>query len=189
MTNAAEQSVTRMAEQGHAGALPYKIAVLCYLYDEAGCLLMLHRRKQPNAGMYSPIGGKLDLHTGEGPHECAVREIHEEAGLRIPIEAIRLTGIVSERAYEQQTHWLIFLYEVTRPVRRADIKVMNFDEGALEWVHVNDIEKLNIPETDRKFMWPLVKEHRGGFFMVHIDCSVNPMTWRVVESVKPTAGK
>ena len=29
--------------------LPYKIAVLCYLYDDAGHVLMLHRRKAPNA--------------------------------------------------------------------------------------------------------------------------------------------
>lgn len=167
-----------------AGALPYKIAVLCYLYDKDECVLMLHRRKQPNAGMYSPIGGKLDAQSGEGPHECAVREIREEAGLQLPLEMVRLAGIVSERAYEGQTHWLIFLYEVQRPVERREITTLDFDEGRLEWVAVSDVERLNIPETDKKFMWPLVRSHRGGFFMVHIDCTQSPMTWTVVESVK-----
>ena len=42
-----------------ARSKPYKIAVLCYLYDEEGRLLLLHRRKPPNRDMYSPIGGKL----------------------------------------------------------------------------------------------------------------------------------
>ncbi len=28
--------------------LPYKIAVLCYLFDEQGRVLLLHRKKQPN---------------------------------------------------------------------------------------------------------------------------------------------
>jgi 8-oxo-dGTP diphosphatase len=164
--------------------LPYKIAVLCYLYDADGHVLMLHRRKQPNAGMYSPIGGKLEVTQGEGPHECAVREIHEEAGLRVAHEEVRLTGIVSERAYEGQTHWLIFLFEVLRPIDRDEVHTMDFDEGRLEWVDVSRVHELAIPETDAKFMWPLVQEHRGGFFMVHIDCSVQPMTWTVTESVK-----
>lgn len=34
------------------GVLPYRIAVLCYLYDERGRVLLLHRRKSPNAGLY-----------------------------------------------------------------------------------------------------------------------------------------
>jgi 8-oxo-dGTP diphosphatase len=170
--------------------LPYKIAVLCYLYDTEGCLLLLHRRKAPNAGMYSPIGGKLEMLEGEGPHECAVREIFEEAGLRIEPDAVRLTGIVSERAYEGQTHWLIFLFEVLRPIGRDEVHTMDFEEGRLEWIDVQRVHELPIPETDRRFMWPLVQEHRGGFFMVHIDCSVTPMIWTVTESVKAAlAGK
>ncbi|HVP73057.1 MAG TPA: NUDIX domain-containing protein [Phycisphaerales bacterium] len=167
--------------------LPYKIAVLCYLYDADGHVLMLHRRKQPNSGMYSPIGGKLEVTQGEGPHECAVREIWEEAGLRLSTDQVRMTGIVSERAYEGQTHWLIFLFEVLRPIGRAEVHTMDFEEGKLEWVDVERMHELPIPETDAKFMWPLVREHRGGFFVVHIDCTVTPMTWTVTESVKPTA--
>lgn len=176
--------------------LPYKIAVLCYLYDEDGCLLLLHRNKAPNAGMYSPIGGKLEMTEGEGPHECAVREIYEEAGMRVRFDDVRLCGIVSERGYEGQTHWMIFLFELTRAVARDEISAMDFNEGQLEWVPVERVHELPIPETDQKFMWPLVKSHcvdergarrgkLGGFFMVHIDCSTQPMTWTVTESVKP----
>ena len=166
--------------------LPYKIAVLCYLYDADGRVLMLHRRKQPNAGMYSPIGGKLEVTQGEGPHECAVREIWEEAGLRLSVEDVRLTGVVSERAYEGQTHWLIFLFEVQRTIAPQEVRAMDFEEGRLEWVDIERVGELPIPETDAKFMWPLVREHRGGgFFMVHIDCTVEPMAWTVTESVKP----
>ena len=61
-------------------SLPYKIAVLCYIYDKDGHVLLLHRTQNPNRGMYSPVGGKLDTATGEGPHECALREIAEETG-------------------------------------------------------------------------------------------------------------
>jgi 8-oxo-dGTP diphosphatase len=91
---------------------------------------------------------------------------------------------VTERAYEGQTHWLIFLFEVLRPIGHEEVNAMDFDEGRLEWVPIEKVHDLPIPETDRRFMWPLVKSHRGGFFMVHIDCSAEPMTWTVVESVK-----
>lgn len=172
-------------QPGHA--LPYKIAVLCYLYDAEGRVLMLHRIKPPNAGMYSPIGGKLDFETGEGPHGCAQREISEEAGITLEDDEIRMTGIVSERAYEGETHWLLFLFEVTRPIAHNEIAAMSFDEGQLEWVAVDEMEQLDIPFTDREVMWPLVRSHRGGFFMVHIDCSREPIQWRVQESVKGEA--
>ena len=163
-------------------SLPYKVAVLCYLYDDAGRLLLLHRRKPPNRDMYSPIGGKLEVAEGEGPHECAVREIREEAGVELRTDEVRLIGIVSERAYQGEDHWLIFLFEPTRPIRAGEIAAEEFDEGRLEWHHVDEVERLDIPATDRDVMWPNVRRHRGGFFMVHIDCSVDPIRPRIVES-------
>lgn len=163
--------------------LPYRIAVLCYLYDEDGRVLMLHRAKHPNRGMYSPIGGKLEAELGESPHDCAIREIFEEAGISVASDDVRLLGIVSETAYEGQTHWLIFLFEVTRPIDHSEIIAMDFDEGALEWIDASRVNDLQIPETDRQVMWPLVQDHRGGFFQVHIDCRTNPFTWAINESV------
>ncbi len=166
-------------------ALPYKIAVLCYLYDDAGRVLLLKRKQSPNLGMYSPIGGKLEITKGEGPHDCAIREIKEETGLKISPDDVRMTGIVSESAYERQTHWLIFLFEVTKPIDPATLKWMDFSEGTLEFVPLEDVEALEIPRTDREIMWPLVQSHRGGFFVVHIDWAQdNEITWVVHESVK-----
>lgn len=163
--------------------LPYKIAVLCYLYDDDDRVLLLHRNKHPNKGMYSPIGGKLEVAVGEGPHDCAKREIREETGLDLPDDMVRLTGVVSETAYQGETHWLIFLFEVMRPVGHEEIVDMSFDEGELEWVPHERIEALAIPETDRKIMWPLAQQHRGGFFMVHIDCRDGKLRWLVQESM------
>jgi len=168
--------------------LPYKVAVLCYLWDAQGRVLMLHRKKQPNTGMYSPIGGKLEISKGESPHECAVREIQEEAGISIPLDGVRCLGVVSERAYQDQIHWLIFLYEVTTPVDHTQVIEQEFDEGRLEWVPLDAVENKNIPWTDREIMWPAVRTHRGGgFFMVHIDCSTKPPTHALVQS-RPTQG-
>jgi len=161
--------------------LPYKVAVLCYLYDQDDRLLLLKRSKAPNANKYSPIGGKLEALIGESPHACAVREIHEEAGIKLKIDDVRLSGVVSETAYEGETHWLIFLYEVTRPINPNEITAMEMDEGTLEWVEIDQVDSLDIPDTDREIIWSLVQKHREGFFTVHIDFSVNPFTWAVQE--------
>jgi 8-oxo-dGTP diphosphatase len=166
--------------------LPYKIAVLCYLYDEDDRLLLLHRIKEPNKGKYSPIGGKLEASIGESPHACAIREIQEESGVVVESSDIRLSGMLAETAYAGETHWLIFLYEVTRPVVLREITSMDIDEGKLEWVPVEEVVTKNIPETDRNIIWPLVKQHRGGFFAIDIDCQQDPFTWKVKEEWKAT---
>ncbi len=167
-----------------ANGLPHKIAVLCYLHDHNGDVLLLHRSRQPNIGMYSPIGGKVDIASGEGPHECAVREVREETGITLGHDELRLMGIVTERAYEGEAHWLIFLFEAVAPLARDALKWTRFKEGTLEWKRIDEVAALPLPRTDREVMWPLVQAHRGGFFVVHIDWSASGITWEVYESEK-----
>ena len=161
--------------------LPYKIAVLCYLFDDAGRVLLLHRRKPPNRDLYSPVGGKLEQDRGESPTACAIREIAEEVGLAIDASRLHLTGIVSETGYGDETHWLMFLYEVTGPVC---VERTEFDEGRLEWHHPDAIDGLGIPETDRQVIWPLFWEYRGRFFMAHIDCRNGRVDWTLDQPPK-----
>jgi 8-oxo-dGTP diphosphatase len=167
-------------------ALPYRVAVLCYLWDAQDRLLLLHRRKQPNAGMHSPVGGKVEIAHGESPHECALREVHEETGVALKPGEMRLFGMVAERAYAGQHHWLLFLFECTRPVAHSEIAATDMDEGTLTWVPTPEVSGIAIPETDRQFMWPQVLRHRGGgFFVLDIDCSVQPHTQQLMESRPP----
>jgi 8-oxo-dGTP diphosphatase len=178
-----------------APALAYKIAVLVYVFNETGKLLLLHRRRPPNQDLYSPIGGKLEQHLGESPHACALREIEEEIGVRLTLDEIRLLGIVSERAFQGQgaavgaapamaagssAHWLMFCFEVTRPL---DFPARDIEEGRLEWIDPIILPELGIPKTDREVIWPLVEQHsrqlhptphnrhQDSVFCVHIDCT------------------
>ena len=156
--------------------LPHRIAVLCYLFNDAGQLLLLHRRKPPNQNLHSPIGGKLNRENGESPASCAVREIREETGLTLELPNLHLSGLVSESGYAGEAHWLMFLYEVMRPV---EVRPTRFAEGRLEWHDACAIDSLNLPQTDRHVIWPLFWRYRGSFFAVHIDCAKDLMRWRI----------
>lgn len=164
-------------------ALPYRLACLCDLRDARGRILLLRRKRHPNMGLYSPIGGKLDVESGESPTRCAQREIQEEAGLEIPLERIHLHGMVSERAYEGRGHWLIFFFRVLGAV---ELEEREIEEGWLEWHDPAEIHRLPRPDTDREIIWPLILRHersgpggRPGFFAVHIDCSNGRLEWSV----------
>lgn len=163
-----------------ATELPYKIAVLCYLFDARGRVLLLHRHKEPNQDLYSPIGGKLEQGIGESPTVCAVREVAEETGLMIRPDDLHLTGIISETGYQASSHWLMFLYEITHAV---SVKPGKMDEGVLAWHEVGDLGSLAIPETDRAVIWPMFWRYRGGFFMAHIDCR-DGLRWRIEQPAR-----
>lgn len=168
------------------GHLPYRIAVLCDLRDEQGRILLLHRVKEPNKDLCSPIGGKLDIVSGESPAQCAKREILEEAGIDVPIDRLHLAGIISERAYEGRGHWLLFYYRVIGPV---SVPAREIREGRLEWHRPEDLDALPMPETDRRIIWPLIRRHeatdtllpggRPALFALHIDCTDQGITWAV----------
>lgn len=162
-------------------ALPYQIAVLCYLYDEQGRLLLLHRSKPPNRHLYSPIGGKLDMAAGESPMSCALREIREEVELELNPGDLHLTGIVTETAFNHETHWMMFLYEVMKPVK---VHRMEFGEGRLEWHSFEGIQELPIPDTDRLVIYPLIRRFHDRFFHVHIDCRGEKPTWALEHPIE-----
>lgn len=181
----------RMAEnppahvpQAHPpGALPYRLACLCDLRDDEGRVLMLRRLKEPNKGLCSPIGGKLDVTTGESPAQCAQREVHEEAGLDLPLARFHLLGLISEQSYEGQGHWLLFVYRVLGSVW---VEPHDMREGRLEWFDTEALNGLPLPRTDREIIWPLIRRFdvpggggRPGFFAAHIDCRNGNMAWTV----------
>src|SRR3954470_24851612 len=95
-------------------SLAYKIAVLVFLENAAGEQLLMLRAKPPNLGVWSPIGGKLETALGESPFECAVRETFEETGVHAVTSDFHLFAIIAEKPYENQAHWLMFLFRCKR---------------------------------------------------------------------------
>ncbi|PYJ82174.1 MAG: NUDIX hydrolase [Verrucomicrobia bacterium] len=167
-----------------AVALPYKISTLLYCFNERDEVLLLERRKEPNRGLWSPCGGKLKMETGESPYTCACREAEEEIGLRILPTDLHLTGIVTEHGYEGQSHWLMFLFELTEKLAKLPPP---HDEGRFSFFSRDALKGLALPQTDREQIWPLFWRHRGGFFAAHCHCHPDGRNdWKLEESTQPS---
>lgn len=151
--------------------VPYKISTLVYIRDEADRLLMIRRNKKPNQGLWSSIGGKLEMGIGESPFETAIREVKEEVNFDISGRDLHLFCMVAEKGYEDSCHWLMFLFDCKK---RMTALPPPMDEGRFAFHEPGAVMQLNIPETDRLHLWPLWFDHREGFTSIRIDCRVHP---------------
>jgi 8-oxo-dGTP diphosphatase len=165
-----------------AETLPYKIAVLLFLENRSGELLLMLRTKPPNKGVWSPIGGKLEMATGESPFECAAREMKEETGFEPGPGDLRLFAVIAEKAYEGETHWLMFLFRSRRPIPGLPPDIA---EGRFSFFKRGEIDALPIPETDRTALWPIFDSHKDRFVALKADCKPGKRIVVEIEQVTP----
>ncbi|MBE2216530.1 MAG: NUDIX domain-containing protein [Opitutaceae bacterium] len=164
-----------------SAVLPHKLSVLVFLQDPTGRQLLIERAKAPNAGQWSPIGGKLETGLGESPHQCAARETLEEVGLDCAPEEFHLFAMIAERAYEGGAHWLMFLFTCRRTV---DALPPAIAEGRFGFFTREELERLPLPETDRTGLWPIYDRHREGFVALRADCTPGKPLHIEVEEVQ-----
>ena len=163
--------------------LPYKIAVLVFLENAAGEHLLILRAKAPNKGAWSPIGGKLEMATGESPFECAVRETREETGHVVTAADLHLFSVIAEKAYEGQSHWLMFLFRCRRPLASLPRDIA---EGRFGFFSRKSLESLEIPETDRTALWPTYDRYKDCFVSLKADCQPGKPVRVEIEEITPS---
>lgn len=162
---------------------PHRISTLLYCFNQQQEVLLMERAQEPNLGLWSPPGGKLETQRGESPYACARREAAEELGLKLAASDLHLTGLISEEGYEGTAHWLMFLFEVRPRLSRLPPPIR---EGRFAFVDREAVERLPLPRTDREMIWPLFWQHRGGFFAAHCRCRPEGKEeWVLEESVLP----
>jgi 8-oxo-dGTP diphosphatase len=162
--------------------LPYKIATLLYCFNLQNQVLLIERTREPNKGLWSPCGGKLLTDIGESPYACACREAAEELGITITCGDLHLLGVVSEHGYLGQAHWLMFLFEV-KP--RLNQLPPPHEEGKFQFFSRDQLGGLKMPATDYEQIWPMVWQHRGGFFAAHCRAQQNGNNIWCLEESRP----
>jgi 8-oxo-dGTP diphosphatase len=171
-----------MATSAPTPVLGYKLAVLVFLENTAGEHLLMLRAKPPNLGVWSPIGGKLETGLGESPFECAVRETREETGLDVATQDLHLFAMIAEKAYEGETHWLMFLFRCRKPVSALPPDI---SEGRFGFFTREAVEALPIPETDRSALWPIYDRYRDRFVALKADCAPGKPVKVEIEEITP----
>jgi 8-oxo-dGTP diphosphatase len=83
-----------------------KVGVGVLLIDDRGRILLTLRKRAPEAGCWSIVGGKLDYF--EPLEKCAAREALEEVGVEIAIE--RLLCVTDHCLPEEGQHWVAPAY-------------------------------------------------------------------------------
>lgn len=147
--------------------LPFKISVLIFVSNDKDEQLLIQRRKAPNEGLWSPIGGKLEMPSGESPFECAIREAKEEIGIDLEEKDLHLFGMIAEKSYEGTGHWLMFMFDCRKKVNKLPPQI---DEGRFAFYSKEAIENLPIPATDKEALWPLYYDNRHRFVALRANC-------------------
>ncbi len=121
-------------------------STLCYIENDRGQYLMLHRVKKENDANHDKwigIGGKFE--DGESPEECVLRETREETGLTLTDYRYRgLVTFVSDRWETEYMH-LFTATGYTGAIHECN-------EGVLEWIGKAELLALPQWEGDRIFL-------------------------------------
>ena len=135
---------------------------LCYLENDWGEYLMLHRVKKKhdvNHDKWIGVGGKFE--ENESPDECLIREVREETGLTLT--DYRLRGIVTFVSQGWETEYM-FLYTATGWTGEL---LADCDEGTLEWVDKKKVGDLPIWKGDELF-FRQIEDPNSPFFSLKL---------------------
>ncbi len=161
-----------------SSSIPFKISVLIFLKNHEDRHLLLLRNKKPNKNKWSPIGGKLEMSSGESPYECAIRETAEETNHTITLNDLHLFAMIAEKAYEGINHWLMFLFTCKKPL---DHLPPDINEGQFQFFSREKIDTLSLPETDRQALWPIYDQYKDSFVAMRADCSPDKQLNIIIE--------
>ena len=129
-----------------------KNTTLCYIHNDRGQTLLLHRVKKQNDlnhDKWIGVGGKFE--DKESPEECLLREVEEETGLRLT--SYRYRGIVTFVSAGWETE---LMHQLTADGFEGTLR--DCDEGTLEWVDDAVVPTLPTWEGDRLFLRLLEQE-------------------------------
>ena len=124
-------------------SLPYKIATLLYVFNERDEVLLLERAQEPNRGLWSPGGGKLN----QRPFGAIGRpDAHPVPGLDAKVEKARRNPVdhrIELRPGPAQTLMARYEGDTIGPARRR--KAQRRADGGIEQGNRNRPPRIGKP--------------------------------------------
>lgn len=128
-----------------------QLTTLCYIEKDKS-YLMLHRvtkKNDINHDKWIGVGGHFEYQ--ESPEDCLIREVKEETGLTL--KSFNFRAIVTFIADQEPAEYMC-LYTA----KEFTGKLIDCNEGKLEWVPFEKIKDLELWEGDEIFLKLLQKE-------------------------------
>lgn len=133
------------------------LSTLCYI-EKDGKYLMLHRTKKKNdinKDKWLGIGGKFE--DGESPEECIIREVKEETGLTLNTYKLRCIVTYVSKKWETEYMYVFTSNDYTG-------KLIECNEGDLQWIEKDKVTELNTWEGDKIFVDEI--QNNNKFFTI-----------------------
>ncbi|NLB69863.1 MAG: 8-oxo-dGTP diphosphatase [Lentisphaerae bacterium] len=148
---------------------PEEEATLLFTFDDAGRVLLIHKKGGLGKGKINGPGGRLE--PGETPMEAAIRETNEEVGINI--EKAEFCG----KLMFHFTDGYELLGHVFKSHEWSGVPVET-DEALPEWFDITKIPYERMWEDDR-YWFPLMLE--GVVFTGKFIFNGDDMLWRSIE--------
>ena len=151
-----------------------ELTTLCYI-EKDGCYLMMHRVKKDkdiNRDKYIGVGGHFEY--GESPDECLTREVMEETGLtHLNYKPRGLVTFIYGNAERPEDRIVEYMHLYT--ATEFEGKIIECNEGDLEWIPKAEVYNLPIWEGDKIF-FRLLEERKDYFSLKLIYSETDELT-------------
>ena len=149
---------------------------LCYIQNDNGQTLLLHRVKKENdlnKDKWIGVGGKFE--DKESPEDCLLREVKEETGLTLT--SYKYRGIVTFISDVWETEYMhLFTAD------KFTGTIITCSEGTLEWVDNDILYSLPTWEGDRIFLELIRKD--APFFSLKLEYQGEALVSAVLDGKK-----
>lgn len=111
--------------------------------DGVRVILLVERGKGPHKGKLAIPGGHLD----EGDADlvaCAIRELAEEAGVKVTREELTLVGVYSAPGRDPRGRYVGVVYTAEVPMRRLEAAVAGSDASKVRLVKVKEARAMEL---------------------------------------------
>lgn len=156
-----------MSELTHLDELgKVQLASECYVFKD-GKVLMFKRSETASKfpGWWIGPGGHID--EGEDAQSAAIREIYEEAGVKVDSKDIKLKALAFHHHLDRNEVWISFVYIATIPEEQSEKE--EDDEGKAKWIPLEELLKMDNVFPPSKYYFNHVLNDKPGILYTNIE--------------------